>query len=90
MRLRLLAARADAITRRVIIPSRFYRGAGYRGGLYGYDDFGFGFDVREIVRYEANAEIIMGSGEKPSDPAYFNAEEVIVNLAGNITRPEVS
>ncbi len=65
---------------------RFYRSA-YR------DPWGFGFgpsDYREIVRYEATAEIIMGRGAKPADdPAYFSAEEVLMNLSGSIRRPEV-
>ncbi len=76
-------------------PSRFYRGRGYgsfRGGHAGhfgaFDDFGYGFNVREITRYEASAEIILGKGEKPDDPEYFDAEEVIVNLAGRIARPK--
>lgn len=58
-----------------------------------YDPFGYGFgraDYREIVRYEASAEIIMGSGPKPEeDAAYFDAEEVLINLSGQIQRPEV-
>ena len=57
-----------------------------------YDPFGYGFgaaDYREIVRYEATAEIIMGRGEKPDDnPAYFTADDVILNLSGQIIRPE--
>ncbi len=57
-----------------------------------YDPFGYGFgagDFREIVRYEARAEIIMGRGDKPKgDPAYFSAEDVLANLSGTILRPE--
>lgn len=67
-----------------------------RAALYGYHGpFGYHdpfwddpWDVREVIRYEANAEIIMGKGEKPDDPAYFNADEVLMNLAGRIVRPE--
>jgi len=81
---------------------RFYgrhgRLIGYPRGFYGrsafgssfhspfYDDFGY----REVVRYEANSEIVMGRGQKPSDPAYFSADEVLTNLADKITRPETS
>ena len=69
------------------------RRAAFRGfyGPYGYHDpfWGSGWDVREVVRYEATAEIIMGKGEKPDDPSFFNADEVLSNLAGSIVRPEV-
>lgn len=59
-------------------------------GAYPYrDPFWHGnTDYREIVRYEASAEIIMGRGEKPDDPAYYSADEVILNLSGQIQRPE--
>ena len=78
-----------------------YRFYGRAGRLYGYprswhvrsryyDPFwGPAWDYREVVRYEATTEIIMGKGEKPSDPSYFNADEVLMNLAGRIVRPEV-
>ena len=69
------------------------RRAGLRGfhGGYGYHDpfWGPEFDYREIVRYEATSEITMGKGEKPEDPSYFNADEVLMNLSGRIERPEV-
>ncbi|MEM7768635.1 MAG: hypothetical protein AAF253_14310 [Pseudomonadota bacterium] len=65
--------------------------AGYGRSSF-YDPFGYGFgaaDYREIVRYEARAEIIMGAGEKPADdPAYFAASEVLTNLSPSIVRPE--
>ncbi len=45
------------------------------------------FDVREIDRYEASAEIIMGRGPKPAgDPNAFDAREVIQNLGPRVTR----
>lgn len=47
------------------------------------------WDYHEIVRYEATSEIIMGKGEKPDDPSFFNADEVLSNLAGRIIRPDV-
>jgi hypothetical protein len=47
------------------------------------------WDYREVVRYEATSEIIMGKGEKPDDPSFFNADEVLMNLAGRIERPDV-
>jgi len=77
-------------------PRGFYRAShiGFRGGFGHHDPFwggGYGgYDVREIVRYEASAEILMGSGPKPDDPAYFDAGEVQVNLAERIQRPEVT
>jgi hypothetical protein len=46
------------------------------------------FDVRQIDRYEATAEIVMGRGPKPAgDVNAFDAREVISNLAGRVTRP---
>lgn len=46
------------------------------------------FDVREIERYEASAEIVMGRGQKPADDANaFDAREVIQNLGPQVTRP---
>ncbi|MEP1142981.1 MAG: hypothetical protein ABJH52_04620 [Henriciella sp.] len=69
------------------------RRAGVRGfhSPYGYRDpfWGDPWDYREIVRYEATSEIIMGRGEKPDDPSFFNADEVLMNLAGRIERPDV-
>jgi hypothetical protein len=46
------------------------------------------FDVREIDRFEASAEIVMGRGRKPADDANaFDAREVIQNLGPRVTRP---
>lgn len=46
------------------------------------------FDVREIDRYEASAEIVMGRGRKPADdPNAFDAREVIQNLGPRVIRP---
>ncbi len=74
-------------------PRGFYsaRNVGFRSG-YGFHDpfWGGSYEYREIVRYDATSEIVMGKGDKPDDPAYFDAGEVQVNLAGRITRPEVS
>lgn len=51
------------------------------------DPFGREFDVREIDRFEASAEIIMGRGAKPADdPNAFDAREVIQNLGPRVTR----
>ncbi len=76
-----------------------YRFYGRRGRLHGfprswgahyYDPFwGPAWDYREVVRYEATTEIVMGKGDKPEDPSYFNADEVLMNLVGQIQRPEV-
>lgn len=65
---------------------------GFYGPSYAYHDpfWGGGYDYREIVRYDATSEIIMGKGDKPADTAYFNAAEVQVNLANRIVRPEAS
>ncbi|MBY9066447.1 hypothetical protein K1X12_06030 [Hyphomonas sp. WL0036] len=53
-----------------------------------YDPFWDGpVDYREQTRYVASAEIVMGKGAKPDDVAYFDADQVIFNLAGQIQRP---
>lgn len=66
---------------------RYYR-RGYwsRWGdpFWGRDDF----DVRQIDRFEATSEIIMGRGAKPAgDPNAFDAREVISNLSPRFPRP---
>lgn len=61
---------------------------GYRSGFGHHDPFWGGYDYREIVRYEATAEIMMGRGQKPDDAAYFTASEVLENLSPTILRPE--
>jgi len=82
-----------------LYPTRYSRIGQRRRSFYGarygyYDPFldGFGpasFDYREITRYDASAQIIMRRGEKPDDPAYFDAAQVLNNLAGRIERPEI-
>jgi len=74
--------------------SRFgRRGFGHRsfgfGGGFGHDPFFNNFDVREVTKYRATAEVKFGRGAKPSDKDNaFNAKEVLENLAGTITYPE--
>lgn len=61
-----------------------------RGGLWSRwnDPFYNDFDVRQIDRFEASTEIIMGRGPKPSnDPNAFDAREVQANLSGYVPRP---
>lgn len=57
---------------------------------YGYYDpfWGGPVEFREQTRYAATAEVVMGKGPKPDDVAYFDADQVIFNLAGQIRRPE--
>lgn len=46
------------------------------------------FDARQIDRYEATAEIVMGRGTKPAgDANAFDAREVIANIGDRVTRP---
>ena len=67
----------------------------YRRGLWSPWGFGgpgrFGWndhEVREIDRFEASAEIVMGRCAKPADdPNAFDAREVMSNLGPRITRP---
>ncbi len=61
----------------------------YYSRLGFYDPFWGGpVEFREQTSYIASAEIVMGKGPKPDDVAAFNADEVILNLSGQITRPE--
>jgi len=84
-------------TRGRLYPSRFSRGfrSSFRNSRFGYrDSFSGGFarasyDYREITRYEATAQIIMGRGPTPDDAEYYDASQVLTNLAGRIERPEV-
>lgn len=58
--------------------------------------FGFGpytgldtLETRQIKRYAAHAEIILGAGEKPvGDPRAYDARAVIAELGPRLTRPE--
>ena len=55
---------------------------------FGRDSFGRDFDVQEIDRFEASAEVVMGRGAKPAnDPNAFDAREVISNIGPRVTRP---
>ena len=64
---------------------RFYQ----RGYWSTWDPYwGRDRDIRQVDRYEATAEIVMGRGPKPAgDPNAFDAREVINNLGGRVTRP---
>ena len=51
------------------------------------DPFGPDFDVRQIDRYEATSEIVIGRGRKPAnDPNAFDAREVIDNVGPRVAR----
>lgn len=62
---------------------RFYR----RGYWSAWDPWYRDVDVREVTRYEARAEIVMGRGATPSHSHAFNASEVLSNLGPRIARP---
>jgi hypothetical protein len=71
-------------------PYRRHYGHHGFGARYGYyDPFWNGpSQYREVTSYVASAEIIMGKGAKPDDAAFFDAEQVMFNLATSIVRPE--
>jgi hypothetical protein len=77
-------------------PSWRYYSRGYWspwGGPWGYGGGygGYGGDLREIDRFEATAEIIVGRGAKPAgDGNAFDAREVVQNLGPRVPRPPVS
>lgn len=92
----------DRDTRFQATPDPFYRSRygpywgpswryHHRGAWSRWNDPFWGrpdFDVRQIDRYEATAEIILGRGPKPaSDANAFDAREVIQNLAPRVIRP---
>ncbi|VAV97723.1 FIG00482387: hypothetical protein [hydrothermal vent metagenome] len=63
-------------------------GFGYGGG-YGRG-YGNSFNIRQITRYQASAEIVLGNGPKPDDnERAYDAHDVLEKLAGKIVRPEV-
>lgn len=65
-----------------------HRGFGFGSG-FGYDPFFDDYDIREITKYRATAEVKFGRGSKPSNKDNaFNAREVLKNLAPSITYPE--
>lgn len=65
------------------------RGFGHRG-FYDpfYDPFFNDFDVREITKYRATAEVKFGQGRKPGVDNAYNAREVLQNLGPSILFPE--
>ena len=64
--------------------SFFHPRWGWRGG---YDPFWDDMNHRQISRYEASAEILLGHGPKPSSEAAFDARDVMTNLGDHIVRP---
>lgn len=73
---------------------RYYRGGAWSpwgwGGPYGGGYGGYG-DVREIDRYEATTEILVGRGPKPAgDANAFDAREVVQNIGPRMPRPAVN
>lgn len=55
------------------------------------DPFFNDVDLREISRYEASAEIVMGRGPKPeSNPQAYSAQDVLRTLAPEVQRNEVA
>lgn len=68
---------------------RTARGFGRRG-FYDpfYDPFFDDFDVREVTKYRATAEVKFGRVAASKDARTFNAREVLQNLSGTIEFPE--
>jgi len=66
---------------------RGFRNSGFYGG--GYDPFFNDFDVREVTKYRATAEVKFGRGSFGTDKVnVFNAREVLSNLGTSIVYPE--
>jgi hypothetical protein len=69
---------------------RYFR-PGFGWGGWGGWGGGFGggiTDVRQIDRYEAQAEILAGRGPKPQDVRAFDARQVVENIGPNVRMPE--
>jgi hypothetical protein len=52
-----------------------------------YDPFWNDVSYREVTRYEADAEVFMGRGEKSDSPRAYDAREVQANLGTQIQYP---
>lgn len=67
-----------------------FGGSGFGwGGRFGGDPFFNNYDVREITKYRATAEVKFSRGSTPDDVNSFNAKEVLANLSSAITFPEI-
>jgi len=71
------------------------RGFGFNDGRFGGSRFGFGYDpffddydVKEITKYRATAEVKFGRGTFSEDARTFNAREVLQNLGPTISFPD--
>ncbi len=64
------------------------RGFGFNRFHGGFDPFFNDYDVREITKYRATAEVKFGRGLSSDDARTFNAREVIQNLGPTITLPD--
>lgn len=64
------------------------RGFGARGAFGGYDPFFDDYNVQEITKYRATAEVKFGRGSGSNEARTFNAREVLQNLGSAITFPE--
>lgn len=89
-----LAQRETDTERRVVGAYPYSRfGAQYRYyhpgyGWYGWrDPFWNDVNLREVSRYEATAEIVLGRGPAPDTPDAFEAREVVANLGPRVARP---
>ncbi len=63
----------------------------YRRGYWGPwgDPFWGDYDVEQIDRFQATAEIVMHHGKKPEgDKHAFDAREVMTNLGPKVVRPQ--
>lgn len=68
-------------------PNYMYYGPHW-GWRHYYDPFYDDVTIRETVRYQAAAEIVMFKGRKPAaDPHAFDARDVQASLAPKVQRP---
>lgn len=59
------------------------------GWRYYYDPFFDDVTLREVTKYEAIAEIVMGKGPKPSGNVHaYDAGDVLMRLSGQIQRAD--
>lgn len=67
-----------------------FGGYGPYGG-FGYGPWGGGFDIDQVSRYQASAEVVMGHGYKPpNNPRAYDARQVLAHLQGTIKYPKAN
>lgn len=75
-------------TYRSTLKRRLYDG--FYGGFGGrfYDPYFHEFNYREVTKFKANAQILLGRGTKPDAENAFDARQVLANLGPTLVYPD--